>query len=85
MASSEISVDFIFRRIDMFPLEFDYETLATLPVPNNEDIRRVRQILEAIITRRVIPYFKKKRGTDSIVLAKAMKNFSVARLEDECE
>jgi len=67
----------------MFPLEFDYEILATLPMPNNEDIRRVRQILEAIITRRVIPYFKKKRGTDSIVLAKAMKEFSVARLEDE--
>ena len=67
----------------MFPLEFDYEILATLPVPNNEDITRVGQILEAIMTRRVIPYFKKKRGTDSIVLAKAMKKFSIARLEDE--
>ena len=67
----------------MFPLEFDYEILATLPVPNNEDIRPVGQTLEAIMTRRVIPYFKKKRGTDSIVLAKAMKKFSIARLEDE--
>ena len=67
----------------MFPLEFDYEILATLPMPNNEDIRRVGQILEAIMTRRVIPYFKKKRGTDSIVLAKAMKELSIVRLEDE--
>ena len=83
MASAEISVSFIVRRLNMFPLEFDYEILATLPVPNNEDITRVGQILEAIMTRRVIPYFKKKRGTDSIVLAKAMKKFSIARLEDE--
>jgi len=67
----------------MFPLEFDHEILATLPMPNNEDVRRVKQILEAIINRRVIPYFKKKRGTDAIVLARAMKEFSVARLEDE--
>jgi len=73
----------IVRRIDMFPLEFDHEILATLPMPNNEDVRRVKQILEAIINRRVIPYFKKKRGTDAIVLARAMKEFSVARLEDE--
>jgi hypothetical protein len=83
VVSSEISLNFIVRRIDMFPLEFDYEILATLPMPNNEDIRRVRQILEAIINGRVIPYFKKKRGTDSIALAKAMKEFSIARLEDE--
>ena len=67
----------------MFPLEFDYQILASLPVPNNEDIRRVGQILEAIMTGRVIPYFKKRRGTDSIVLAKAMKKFSISRLEDE--
>ena len=78
-----MSLSFIARRLDMFPLEFDYEILATLPLPNNEDIRRIGQILEAIMTRRVIPYFKKKRGTDSIVLAKAMKKFSIARLEDE--
>jgi endopeptidase La len=83
MACAEIPQGFIVRRLDMFPLEFDYEILATLPMPNNEDIRRVGQILEAIMTRRVIPYFKKRRGTDSIVLAKAMKKFSIARLEDE--
>jgi ATP-dependent Lon protease len=82
-SSSEILLNFIFRRIDMLPLEFDYEILATLPMLSKEDIRRVRQILEAIINSRVIPYFKKKRGTDPIVLAKAMKEFSVARLEDE--
>ena len=64
----------------MFPLEFDYQILATLPMPNNEDIRRVRQILEAIVNSRVIPHFKKKRGTDAIVLANGMKKFSVAGL-----
>ena len=83
MVSSQRLFNLIVRRIDMFPLEFDQEILATLPMPNNEDIRRVEQILEAIINRRVIPYFKKKRGTDAIVLAKAMREFSVARLEDE--
>ena len=83
MASAEASLGFTLRRLDVFPLEFDYEILATLPMPNNEDIRRVGQILEAIMTRRVIPYFKKKRGTDSIVLAKAMKELSIVRLEDE--
>jgi len=67
----------------MFPLEFDHRILATLPVPSEEIVRRVTQILKAIMNRRVVPYFKKKRGTDSIAVARLTEQLSIGRFEDE--
>ncbi len=46
----------------MFPVEFDHRVLDSLPVPDNDDIVRIVQILRAVVVRRVIPYLKKRRG-----------------------
>ena len=67
----------------MFPMEFDHKVLETLPTPTKDDIRRVLQIIRAIIGRRVIPYFKTNRGTEATVIARVSENIRVERLEDE--
>lgn len=66
----------------MFPVEFDHRVLDSLPVPDNDDIVRIVQILRAVVVRRVIPYLKKKKGTDPIVAARMVEHLSVERLED---
>lgn len=66
----------------MFPVEFDHTVLDSLPLPDDEDINRVTQILKAIVARRVIPYFKKSKGTDAIPAAKVVENLTIERLED---
>ena len=67
----------------MFPMEFDHKVLETLPTPTKDDIRRVLQIIRAIVGRRVIPYFKTNRGTEATVIARVSENIRVERLEDE--
>lgn len=66
----------------MFPMEFDHAVLDSLPMPTNEDIKRVVLILNVIISRRVLPYFRSKRGTDPIVTARVGEAIIVERLED---
>jgi ATP-dependent Lon protease len=66
----------------MFPLEFDHTFLDSLPLPDDEDVQRVSQILKAIVARRVMPYFKKNRGTDPIAAARVMEHLAINRLED---
>jgi endopeptidase La len=67
----------------MFPLEFDHRILEGLPLPERDDVTRVVQILKTVIVRRVIPYFKKNRGTDAITIAKVTDGLTIQRLEDE--
>ncbi|MBI4962706.1 MAG: AAA family ATPase [Desulfomonile tiedjei] len=67
----------------MFPVQFDHSVLDTLPVPTNQDVARVTQILRAIVSRRIMPYFKKSRGTDPIVAARVMDHVTIERLEDD--
>lgn len=66
----------------MFPMEFDRNVLDGLPFPDPESIGRVIKILRSMVTRRVLPYFKTRRGTDPLQLAKISKTFSIERLED---
>jgi endopeptidase La len=66
-----------------FPMGFDCGVLGSLPASNEESIRKIRQILRAIIVRRVMPYFRKKRGTDPILVARIGRGFTIQRLEDE--
>ncbi|AFM26887.1 S16 family serine protease [Desulfomonile tiedjei] len=66
----------------MFPIEFDHRVLDSLPVPDDDDITRIVQILKAVVIRRVIPYLKKKKGTDPIASAGMVEHLSVERLED---
>ncbi|MBF0495996.1 MAG: AAA family ATPase [Deltaproteobacteria bacterium] len=67
----------------MFPMEFDHKALDTLPFPDGEGIKRVTLILKAIINRRVMSYFKSKRGTDPVDIVKAGEHLKTIRLEDE--
>lgn len=67
----------------MFPIEFERAVLDSLPLPSSEDVKRVTKILEAIIARRVIPHFRKNRGTDPIHLRSVQDNLTIERLEDD--
>jgi len=66
----------------MFPVVFDHTLLDGLPLPDEEDVKRVVQILKAIILRRIVPYFKKRKGTDPIAAARVTDNLSIQRMED---
>ena len=67
----------------MFPVEFDRAVLDSLPLIDEDDVKRVTKILEAIIARRVIPYFKRSRGTDAIRLRGVNEKLTIKRLEDD--
>jgi ATP-dependent Lon protease len=66
----------------MFPIEFDHTILDSLPFPDKNDTTRVLQILKAIISRRVIPYFRRSRGTDPLVARRVVDRIKITRLED---
>jgi len=67
----------------MFPMAFDGQTLASLPLSGDEHGKRVLNVLQAMVARRILPYFKRKRGTDAIVLARVSEHLAMRRLEDE--
>lgn len=67
----------------MFPVEFDYNILSSLPFPSEERITQVRRILKGLIGRRIVTYFRNHRGVDPIRLAQVMEHLSIQRLEDE--
>ena len=67
----------------MFPMEFEYQMLSGLPLPTEERIKDLIQLLAAIVERRVLPYFKSKRGTDPLKLGKVGDHLEIVRLEDE--
>ncbi|MHC1727528.1 MAG: S16 family serine protease [Syntrophobacteraceae bacterium] len=67
----------------MFPVEFDYRILSTLPLPTADKADSVTHLLKAIVLRRTIPHFRNKRGTDAFKLAQVSDRISIQRLEDE--
>ncbi|MFZ2446924.1 MAG: S16 family serine protease [Syntrophobacteraceae bacterium] len=67
----------------MFPVEFDWRSLSTLPLPTAGRTGSVTHLLKAIVSLRVIPYFRTKRGTDALKLAQVADRLSIQRLEDE--
>jgi endopeptidase La len=66
----------------MLPLELDHAVLESLPWPDDEDVRRVILVLKAVVNRRVVPYFKKTRGTDAVAAARVTKSLKIERLDD---
>ncbi|MBI5252172.1 MAG: AAA family ATPase [Desulfomonile tiedjei] len=66
----------------MFPVEFDHRVLDSLPLPDDEDVARVTQILNAIVVRRLMPYFKRSKGTAAITAARILENLTIERLDD---
>jgi endopeptidase La len=67
----------------MFPMSFDYKVLETLPLQDKEGVNRVISILMAIAVRRVMPYFRNKRGTDPSAVSRVNEHLTLRRLEDE--
>jgi hypothetical protein len=67
----------------MFPVAFDRQILASLPLPGDEHRKRVLNVLQAMVARRILPYFKRRRGTDAIVVARVSEHLAIRRLEDE--
>lgn len=67
----------------MFPMEFEYQILNGLPLPTEERIKDLIWLLDTIVERRVLPYFKSKRGTDPLKLGKVGDHLKIIRLEDE--
>jgi len=67
----------------MFPMAFDHKILDSLPLPEEEDIRRVLQILKVIASARVFPYFRNIRVTESTRIARLSSHLSLERMEDE--
>ncbi|MFC1836418.1 S16 family serine protease [Thermodesulfobacteriota bacterium] len=66
----------------MVPIEFDHTLLDTLPLPTKEDSARVVKIIRTIVGKRIIPFFRKNRGTDPIVAARVMNRLQIRRLDD---
>jgi len=64
-------------------MAFDRQILASLPLPGDEHGERVLHVLQAMVTRRILPYFKRKRGTNAIVPARVSEHLAIRRLEDE--
>ena len=67
----------------MFPLEFDYQLLEGVPLPDEEGRKRVFHILQILMSRRVLPYFRTGRGTESTLVNRVGELISIGRLEDE--
>lgn len=67
----------------MLPLEFDRQILSSLPLPGEDQLQVVVQVLKGILARRVFPYFKIKRGTDPLLVARVEQRLDIVRLEDE--
>ena len=67
----------------MFPMSFDYKVLETLPLQDKEGVNRILSILRALTIRRVLPYFRNKRGTNPAAVARVNDHLTLHRMEDE--
>jgi ATP-dependent Lon protease len=66
----------------MLPMAFNRKVLETLFTHDGEAFQRVLRILQTVLMKRVVPYFK-RRGTDATLLARGAESTSIQRLEDE--
>jgi ATP-dependent Lon protease len=66
----------------MLPLEFDDRVLSNLPFPSDAGVKRVLNVLNAMVARRVLPYFRTRRKVDPIRLTRVSERYSISRLED---
>jgi len=66
----------------MIPIEFDHTVLESLPLPSESEAKRVVEILKIILARRVLPHFRRHRGTDPIGIRQVSDNLKITRMED---
>ncbi len=64
-------------------MTFDPHILNSLPLPDEEGVERVRRILQGLVTRRLLPYFKTHRGTDPRTAGRVAEKLDIRRFEDE--
>jgi len=65
----------------MLPLSLDRGKLAGLPLPDEAQAHVLAGLLNVIIARRVLPYFK-RRMTDAVRMARVAERHGISRLED---
>ncbi len=66
----------------MLPIHFDDRAVADLPLPDGDTAHRVTELLLAMVSRRVLPYFRKRKMVDAVRLSRVQEQFQVVRLED---
>jgi ATP-dependent Lon protease len=66
----------------MLPIRFDHRVLASLPMPGREEVKRLLAVLNAVVARRVLTYFRKRKMTDAVRLARVAEQYTIERMED---
>ena len=66
----------------MLPIEFDHQSLASLPLVDEARAQGVIRLLRGIIERRVLPTFRKNAAVDAVLLARVSERYRIERLED---
>jgi endopeptidase La len=67
----------------MFPMEFEHQMLSSLPLPSEHGVKKVLHILQSLVAQRTVPYFRNRRGTDLMLLARLKQTLQFHRLEDD--
>jgi len=67
----------------MLPIEFDHQVLSNIPSPSEHGAKRVMEVLGTMVAQRIVPYFRNRKGTDLIQLARVKQSLSLHRMEDE--
>ncbi|MCG6961731.1 MAG: AAA family ATPase [Acidobacteria bacterium] len=65
----------------MLPLVLNREKLAGLPLPDEGQVHVLAGLLNVVIARRVLPYFK-RRMADAVRMARVAERHGISRLED---
>lgn len=66
----------------MLPIELDLDQVSSVHLPGDAGIKRVLNVLHAIVTRRVIPYFRTRLKADAIRLSRVAERYAISRFED---
>jgi ATP-dependent Lon protease len=64
-------------------MELDHRVLATLPLPGDERKKGTIQLLRAVVTRRILPFFRNRRVTDSSRIDYVDEHLTLVRMEDK--
>jgi len=66
----------------MIPLAYDPERLGGLPLPEPAVTTRIKDLLGALVARRILPYFRRRRLVDAGLVARVSERHAIVRLED---
>lgn len=69
----------------MFPVLFQARIATRLPVPTEYGARRVAQVLQSVVSRKVLPRFGRESGVDPQQVSRIRQSLVIQRLEDPDE